>query len=55
MKQAHVHLNISEPEWNEMVRVFRAVLDQFKVPAAEQGELVAIVESTRGDIVTAGR
>jgi len=55
MKQAHAHLNISAREWDEMVRVFREVLDKFKVPTAEQAELVAIVESTRGDIVTAGR
>jgi hemoglobin len=55
MKQAHAHLNITEPQWQEMVRVFRQVLDHFKVLAAEQGELVAIVESTKGDIVMAPR
>lgn len=32
---------------------FRASLDKFKVPAAEQRELVAIVESTKADIVAA--
>ena len=32
---------------------FRASLDKFKVPAAEQRELVAIVESTKPDIVVA--
>lgn len=51
MKQSHAHLNITEREWQEMVRVFRQVLDQFNVPAAEQQELVAIVESTKADIV----
>jgi hemoglobin len=30
---------------------FHATLDQFRVPAAEQAELFAIVESTRKDIV----
>jgi len=55
MKPAHAHLNITEPQWREMVRVFRAVLQDAKVPAAEQAELVAIVESTRADIVVAGR
>lgn len=55
MKQSHAHLNISEREWQEMVRVFRQVLDHFKVPAAEQQELVAIVESTKADIVVARR
>jgi hemoglobin len=51
MKQAHVHLHITEREWQEMARVFGAVLDHFKVPAKEQQELIAIVESTKADIV----
>jgi hemoglobin len=51
MKQSHAHLNISDREWREMVRVFQEVLGRFKVPAAEQQELVAIVESTKADIV----
>jgi hemoglobin len=55
MKQAHAHLHITDREWQEMVRVFRGVLDHFQVPAKEQQELVAIVESTKGDIVVAGR
>jgi hemoglobin len=55
MKPAHAHLNISNREWQEMLRVFTDVLTQFKVPAAEQRELVAIVESTKADIVVAGR
>ena len=32
---------------------FQQTLDKFKVPAAEQSELRAIVESTYGDIVGA--
>jgi hemoglobin len=54
MKQSHAHLNISEREWQEMVRVFQDVLNQLKVPGAEQGELLAIVESTKGEIVAGG-
>ena len=54
MKQSHAHLNISDREWREMVRVFQEVLAHFKVPAAEQQELVAIVESTKADIVVGG-
>jgi hemoglobin len=54
MKQSHAHLNISDREWREMVRVFQEVLGQFQVPAAEQRELLAIVESTKGDIVVGG-
>ena len=51
MKDAHRHLNITEKEWDAMVHDFVAVLDQFKVPKAEQAELLTIVGSTKGDIV----
>lgn len=51
MQGAHAHLNISEKEWQEMLSDFRKTLDKFSVPAAEQGELVTIVNSTRTDIV----
>jgi hemoglobin len=54
MKQSHAHLNITEREWQEMLRVFRAVLAKFTVPEAEQRELIAIVESTKADIVARG-
>lgn len=55
MKDAHQHLHITEREWEAMVQDFVAVLDQFKVPKAEQAELLAIVGSTKGDIVVAGQ
>ena len=51
MKAAHAHLNISEKEWQAMLADFRKTLDKFSVPAAEQGELIAIVNSTKADIV----
>jgi hemoglobin len=51
MKSSHAHLNIRPAEWDAMVADFRKSLDKFKVPAAEQGELIAIVGSTRPDIV----
>jgi len=53
MKEAHRNLHITEREWDAMVRDFVAVLDQFKVPKAEQGELLTIVGSTKADIVVA--
>ena len=34
-----------------MVADFKATLDTFQVPPREQQELIAIVESTRNDIV----
>lgn len=51
MKESHVHLNISEKEWQAMLADFRRTLNNYGVPAKEQGELVAIVESTKKDIV----
>jgi hemoglobin len=53
MRDAHAHLRITEKEWDEMVKVFVRVLDKYKVPKAEQGELLQIVETTKGDIVVA--
>lgn len=53
MKASHAHLKITGKEWQAMLTDFRATLDKFKVPKAEQDELVAIVESTRPDIVVA--
>jgi hemoglobin len=52
MKESHSHLNITEKEWDAMVADFSATLDQFKVPAGEQKELINIVATTRPDIVT---
>ena len=51
MKEAHQQLNITEGQWQAMVADFRKTLDKFKVPAKEQEELIAIVGSTKKDIV----
>lgn len=55
MKTSHAHLNITSNEWQAMLADFRKTLDKFNVPAVEQDELVAIVNSTKADIVIAGR
>ncbi len=55
MKDAHDHLGINEAQWQAMVADFRTTLDKFKVPAMEQEELIAIVESTKADIVKTPR
>jgi hemoglobin len=55
MKTSHAHLNISEKEWQAMLADFKKTLDKFSVPAAEQGELVAIVNSTKPDIVVGAK
>ena len=51
MKESHAHLNIGEKEWQVMLVDFRRTLNNYGVPAKEQGELMAIVESTKQDIV----
>jgi hemoglobin len=51
MRSAHAHLNIGEREWEALVGDFIQSLDHFKVPKPEQQELLAIVGSTKPDIV----
>ena len=52
MRDSHQHLNITAKEWEAFMDDLQQTLDKFKVPAPEQGELKAIVNSTYGDIVT---
>jgi hemoglobin len=51
MRESHDHLNITPKEWDAFMDDFQQTLDKFSVPAAEQAELKAIVNSTYGDIV----
>ena len=51
MRNAHADLNITEQEWQVFLEDFKQTLAKFNVPAAEQAELFAIVESTKKDIV----
>ena len=51
MADSHAQLKISGKEWEAFLDDFQQTLDKFKVPAAEQAELRAIVNSTRADIV----
>jgi len=53
MADSHRHLNITPREWDAFMDDFQQTLDKFKVPAVEQAELQAIVQSTYGDIVIA--
>jgi hemoglobin len=53
MVDSHRHLNITPKEWDAFMDDFQKTVDKFKIPAAEQAELRAIVESTYGDIVVA--
>ncbi len=51
MAEAHRNMMITGPEWDAFMHDLQQSLDLFKVPAEEQAELMAIVNSTRGDIV----
>jgi hemoglobin len=51
MRESHRDLKITEREWAAFCEDFQDTLDKFAVPAAEQQELFAIVQSTKGDIV----
>jgi hemoglobin len=53
MYDSHIHLAITEPEWQAFLDDLRQTLDKFHVPPAEQRELFAIVESTKSEIVVA--
>ncbi|QUM76356.1 group 1 truncated hemoglobin [Moritella sp. 24] len=52
MKDAHKHLQITEKEWYRMIVLFKEVLAKHKVSAMETHDLLAILESTKADIVT---
>ncbi len=45
------NLQPPEVEWQARMADFRESLYKFKVPAREQKELVALLESVKGDIV----
>jgi len=51
MAESHSHLKITSKEWEAFLDDFQQTLNKFAVPATEQAELKAIVNSTRGDIV----
>jgi len=51
MRESHEKLNITPKEWDAFMDDLQQTLDKFSVPATEQAELKAIVNSTYGDIV----
>ena len=52
IEAVHAHLHISNPEFDAALGDLKASLDKLKIPNLEQKELLAIVESTRPEIVT---
>lgn len=51
IKEAHQHLNVGDKEWKALINIFRESMTGFKVPQKEQEEVIAIIESTKGDVV----
>ena len=51
MLDSHLHSGITDGEWQAFLGDFQDCLNKFAVPKGEQGELFAIVESTKKDIV----
>jgi hemoglobin len=52
IEPVHAHMHISNPEFDATIGDLKASLDTLKIPNLEQKELLAIVESTRPEIVT---
>src|SRR5215207_263370 len=53
MGDSHRHLMITDEEWEAFMDDLQQSLDKFEVPQPEQGEVIAIVESTKEAIVVA--
>jgi hemoglobin len=52
IQSSHAGMKIANPEFDAVIGDFKASLDKLQVPNKEQKELLAIIESTRPQIVT---
>ena len=52
MKSTHAGMAIGNPEFDAAIGDLKASLDKLQIPTQEQKELLAIIESTRPQIVT---
>src|SRR6266850_6807534 len=52
MEESHCDMAITPGEWQAFMDDLQTTLDKFSVPAAEQAEVKALVESTRAAIVS---
>jgi len=53
MKITHKGMKISESDWSAFLGYLNATLDALQVPQAERNEVVALMQSTKADIVEA--
>ena len=51
MKTAHAGMKIADSEFGALVGDLKGALDQFKVPAQEQNELITALGGMKGDVV----
>ena len=52
IKATHANMHVGNPEFDAAIGDLKASLDRLKIPNKEQKELLAIIESTRPEIVT---
>jgi hemoglobin len=52
IKSVHANMEISNPEFDAVIGDIKSSLDKLQIPNEEQKELLAIIESTRPQIVT---
>jgi hemoglobin len=52
MEESHRDMVITPGEWQAFMDDVQTTLDKFSVPAAEQAEVKALVESTRAAIIS---
>lgn len=52
IQSTHADMHISNPEFDAVIGDLKASLDKLRIPNLEQKELLAIIESTRPQIVT---
>lgn len=52
IKSVHADMKISNPEFDAVIGDVKSSLDKLQIPNEEQKELLAIIESTRPEIVT---
>ena len=51
MKTAHAGMQISESDWNALIRHTTAMLEHFQVAAKEQEDVLAFLASLKADII----
>lgn len=51
MTDTHKGMKLSKKDWDRTVEFLRATLDEYKVPSALQDDVVALVGTTRSQIV----